>query len=130
MSSVEIIEGTTKYEQPVDGYDRTPGKGKGHLFVFNDQGELLKDIELGEGNMYHPGGIDYDGKYIWVPVAEYRPNSDSIIYKVNPETMETEEAFRVNDHIGGIVKDDNLEDFMESAGDRVNSMSGIKMVNS
>ena len=106
MSSVEIIEGTTKYEQPVDGYDRTPGNGKGHLFVFNDQGELLEDIELGEGNMYHPGGIDSDGESIWVPVAEYRPNSESIIYKVNPETLKVEEAFRVNDHIGGVVKND------------------------
>jgi hypothetical protein len=35
MSSVEIIESTTKYEQPRNGYDRTPGKGVGHLFVFN-----------------------------------------------------------------------------------------------
>ena len=32
--------------------------------------------------MYHPGGIDYDGRHIWVPVAEYRPNSRSIIYRV------------------------------------------------
>ena len=106
MSSVEIIERTTKYEQPVDGYDRIPGNGKGPYFVFNDQGELLEDIELGEGNMYHPGGIDSDGESIWVPVAEYRQNSESIIYKVNPETLKVEEAFRVNDHIGGVVKND------------------------
>ncbi|WP_428909736.1 DUF6454 family protein [Niallia sp. Krafla_26] len=109
MSSVEIIEGTTRYEQPIDGYDRSPGKGKGHLFVFNEQGELLEDIELGEGDMYHPGGIDYDGKFIWVPVAEYRPNSESIVYKVNAETLEVEEAFRADDHIGGIVKNDKSQ---------------------
>lgn len=106
MSSVEIIESTVKYEQPIDGYDRTPGKGVGHLFVFNQNGELLKDIQLGEGNMYHPGGIDFDGEFIWISVAEYRPNSESIIYKVDPETMESEEVFRVNDHIGGIVSDE------------------------
>jgi hypothetical protein len=106
MSSVEIIEKTVKYDQPRDGYDRTPGKGVGHLFIFNKEGKLLKDIELGEGIIYHPGGIAFDGKYIWVPVAEYRPNSHSIIYKVNYETMEVEEAFRVDDHIGGIVRDD------------------------
>lgn len=106
MSSVEIIENPTMYDQPRDGYDRAPGKGVGHLFVFNKQGKLLKDIQLGEGNIYHPGGIAFDGKSIWVPVAEYRPDSQSIVYKVNPETMKAEEAFRVNDHIGGMVRDD------------------------
>ena len=106
MSSVEIIESTVKYDQPIDDYDRTPGKGVGHLFVFNKNGELLKDIQLGEGNMYHPGGIDFDGEFIWISVAEYRPNSESIIYKVDPETIDSEEVFRVNDHIGGIVSDE------------------------
>jgi Family of unknown function (DUF6454) len=106
MSSVEIIEKPVKYDQPRDGYDRTPGKGVGHLFVFNKEGKLLKDIELGEGMIYHPGGIAFDGKYIWVPVAEYRPNSHSIIYKVNYETLKVEEAFRVNGHIGGMVRDE------------------------
>ncbi len=106
MSSVEITENTVKYDQPIDGYDRTPGKGVGHLFVFNHEGELLNDIQLGEGNMYHPGGIDFDGEFIWVSVAEYRPDSQSIIYKIDPETMEAEEVFRVNDHIGGIVSDE------------------------
>ena len=53
--------------------------------------------------MYHPGGIDYDGQHIWVPVAEYRPNSASVIYRVDPETLETVGVFRFKDHIGGIV---------------------------
>jgi hypothetical protein len=106
MSSVEIIEKPVKYDQPRDGYDRTPGKGVGHLFVFDKQGKLVKDIQLGEGIIYHPGGIAFDGKYIWVPVAEYRPNSHSIIYKVDPKTMKAEEVFRVNDHIGGLVHDE------------------------
>ena len=35
--------------------------------------------------MYHPGGIDYDGRHIWVSVAEYRPNSRSIVYRIDPE---------------------------------------------
>jgi hypothetical protein len=105
MSSVEIIEKPVKYDQPKDGYDRTPGKGIGHLFVFDKQGKLVKDIRLGEGIIYHPGGIAFDGKFIWVPVAEYRPNSHSIIYKVDPKTLKVEEVFRVNDHIGGLVHD-------------------------
>ena len=106
MSSVEIIEKPVKYDQPKDGFDRTPGKGVGHLFLFNKEGKLLKDLKLGEGDMYHPGGIAFDGTSIWVPVAEYRPNSKSIIYKVNPETMNAQEVFRTNDHIGGILRDE------------------------
>jgi hypothetical protein len=59
--------------------------------------------------MYHPGGIDYDGRDVWVPVAEYRPDSASIVYRVDPETMTPVEAFRVADHVGAIVHntDDN-----------------------
>jgi hypothetical protein len=105
LSSVELIENPMKYDHPHGRYDRTPGKGIGHLFVFDKQGKLLKDIHLGEGNIYHPGGIDYDGQNIWVPVAEYRPNSESIIYKVDPKTLKAEEVFRVHDHIGGLVHD-------------------------
>ncbi len=106
LSSVEIIEPTQKYPSPVDGYDRTPGKGVGHLFVMDRQGHLQKDIKLGEGDMYHPGGISYDGTNVWVPVAQYRPDSSAIIYKVNARSLRATEQFRVQDHIGGIVLDE------------------------
>ena len=68
-------------------------------------GKLLADVILGEGTIYHPGGIDYDGRDIWVPVAEYRPNSRSIVYRVDPQSMKATEVFRSADHIGGIVHD-------------------------
>ena len=42
---------------------------------------------------------------IWVPVAEYRPDSRSIVYKVDPRTMKATEVFRLADHIGAIVHD-------------------------
>ncbi|MET0530108.1 MAG: DUF6454 family protein [Microvirga sp.] len=105
VSSVEIKEPTKRFPQPVDGYDRDTGAGVGHLFKIDMKGNLIADITLGEGSIYHPGGIDYDGKYIWVPVAEYRPNSKSIVYRVDPETMKAEEMFRFADHVGGVVHD-------------------------
>lgn len=105
MSSVEIIERPVKYPAPVDGYDRTTGKGVGHLFVMTRDGKLLKDIVLGEDTMYHPGGIDYDGQHVWVPVGEYRPNSRSVVYKVDAESLAVQEAFRYDDHVGGVVRD-------------------------
>lgn len=105
VSSVEIKVRTKRYPKPVDGYDRDVGEGVGHLFKIDRQGNLIADLVLGEGPMYHPGGIDYDGRHIWVPVSEYRPNSRSIIYRVDPGTMKAEEVFRYGDSIGGIVHD-------------------------
>jgi hypothetical protein len=105
VSSVEIVKPTTRYPEPRDGYDRDTGEGKGHLFKIGAKGELLADLVLGEGAIYHPGGIDYDGESLWVPVAEYRPNSAAIVYRVDPKTMKATEVFRFRDHVGGIVRD-------------------------
>lgn len=105
MSTVEIVEPTVRYPAPVNGLDRSAGKGVGHVLVMTRQGALIRDIVLGEGDIYHPGGIDFDGTSVWVPVAEYRPNSRAIVYKLNPASLEATVAFRVNDHIGGVVRD-------------------------
>lgn len=105
LSSVEIIEPTVKYPEPRDGYDRSAGRGVGHVFVMTRDGRLLRDIVVGEGTVYHPGGIDYDGTSVWVPVAEYRPHSRSIVYTINPRTLEVTERFRYADHVGGVVRD-------------------------
>ena len=103
VSSVEVKQPPQRFAQVQKGFDRDTGAGVGHLFKFDNKGNLLADLPLGEGTIYHPGGIDFDGKFIWVPVAEYRPNSRSIIYRVDPKTMKATEVFRYNDHIGGIV---------------------------
>lgn len=105
FTSVEITKPTTKYDEPQGGYDRDTGEGRGHLFKVDSKGNLLEDVILGEGSIYHPGGIDFDGKAIFLPVAEYRPNSASIIYKVDPETMKPQKVFRYKDHLGGIIHD-------------------------
>jgi hypothetical protein len=106
LSSVEIIEPTRAFPAPIDGHDRTAGKGVGHLFVMDRQGRLQRDIVLGEGDRYHPGGIDFDGRDVWVPVAEYRPDSSALIYRVDATSLEVTKQFEVPDHIGGIVLDE------------------------
>ena len=103
VSSVDIRTPTKRYPQLQDGYDRDTGEGVGHLFKLDMKGNLLSDLTLGDGSVYHPGGIDFDGTVIWVPVAEYRPNSRAIIYRVDPATMKATEVVRYGDHIGGIV---------------------------
>ena len=86
-----------------DGFDRDTGKGIGHLFEATMDGRLVADVVLGEGTMYHPGGLDFDGRDIWVPVAEYRPDSRSIVYRVDPATRKAVEVFRFGDHLGGVA---------------------------
>jgi hypothetical protein len=109
VSSVEVKVPTKRYAAPVDGYDRDPGAGVGHLFTIDlrtgHAGTLLASATLGEGAMYHPGGIDFDGTSLWVPVAEYRPDSRSIVYKVDPATLAATAVLRVADHVGGVVVD-------------------------
>jgi len=110
LSAVEVIEPTQKYQPPgtiIDGTDRTPGKGIGHLIAFDAQGNLLADEHVAEADstIYHPGGLDYDGRDLWLAVAEYRPNKPSIIYRVDPVSLVPQQVLRSPDHIGGIVHD-------------------------
>jgi len=95
--------GDTFFVSSVEVRNRDTGEGTGHLFRIDNTGNLLTDLKLGEGPIYHPGGIDYDGTSIWVPVAEYRPDSRSIVYRVDPKTMKANEVLRFADHIGAIV---------------------------
>ena len=103
MSSVEVHEKTQRFPVAQGGFDRTPGVGVGHIFKMDMQGTLLARTEIGAGDVYHPGGIDYDGEVLWIPVAEYRPDSHSIIYSMHPDSLNPIERFRIQDHIGGIV---------------------------
>lgn len=104
VSSVEIRVPTKRSADRADGFDRDAGEGAGHLFKVTSDGALVQDLLLGEGTMYHPSGIDYDGTDIWVALAEYRPNSRSLVYRVNPMTMKGTEVFRFDDHLGGVVR--------------------------
>lgn len=92
LSSVEVI-------------NRAKGEGRGHLFEVGRDGKLRRSILLGEGAAYHPGGIDFDGERLWVSVAEYRPDSWSVVYRVDPVTLEVERVFDFADHVGALVCD-------------------------
>ena len=89
----------------VEVADRAQGRGTGHLFEVSTDGHLRRQIRLGEGPRYHPGGIDYDGRWLWVPVAEYRPDSRSVVYRVDPESLAVERVFEFPDHLGALVCD-------------------------
>jgi Family of unknown function (DUF6454) len=108
VSSVETLEAPVRNGVETDALydfsiDRSTGRGRGWLFEFAADGTLLGQLELTDGDMYHPGGIDYDGEWIWVPMAENRPNSRSRIYRVDPDRLEAELVLEEDDHIGGVV---------------------------
>ncbi len=102
LSSVEVLEAPTNVFDPTRS---TPGRGVGHMFVLDGKGELVRDITIGEGDMYHPGGIDFDGSNVWVPMGEYRPGANSMVLTVDPVTFAVSERFRVKDSIGWAISD-------------------------
>lgn len=106
LSSVEILEAPRPAADPAL---RGTGRGRGHVFVLDPQGALIHDVTLGENTMYHPGGIDFDGEHVWVSVAEYRAQGGSIVYTIDPVSFEVRERFRVDDHIGWIIRDPELD---------------------
>lgn len=102
LSSVELLESP---ERLPGGPGATAGRGIGHVFVLDAEGGLTRDIIVGDGDRYHPGGIDFDGTSVWVPVAEYRPRSSALVLSIDPGTLAATERLRIADHVGWIVAD-------------------------
>jgi len=81
-----------------------PAARKGRLFEFDaGTGKQLRAVEVQIGEMYHPGGIDVDEDAVWVPVAEYRPASRSVIQRRLKSSLELAGSFEVADHIGALA---------------------------
>ena len=93
------VEGDRLWVTWVDRKNKT-----GHLGEFDIvSGKLLRLVPVHQGERYHPGGIARDGDSLWLPVAEYRPNSSSVIQRRNKKTLELEAEFEVADHIGCVA---------------------------
>lgn len=103
LTSVKVNRWPQKYPAPVDGYDRDQGEGEGYLFKFDGTGKLVDSVRLGEGAVYHPGGIDFDGHQIWVPVCEYRPAGHSVLYSINPDNLEAKVVATLPDALGAVA---------------------------
>jgi Family of unknown function (DUF6454) len=105
------LKGVTYHVQGIDLDDQTlwvtsvdTNRRKGYLHEFAlDRGDLLRSVEVQDGERFHPGGISADASSIWMPVAEYRRDSTSVIQRRNKRTLEVEFQFIVHDHIGCIA---------------------------
>ena len=80
----------------------------GYLHEFDSTtGQLIREVRLQDGLRFHPGGIAGTGDALWIPIAEYRAKSTSIIQRRNKRTLAVEAQFAVDDHIGCIAVHDS-----------------------
>ena len=106
LSAVQIIEPTVKYPTPQGGYDRTPGKGVGHLFVMDKAGPPAKGHHPRRGRHVPPRRHrlrrhERLGPRRPVPARTAAPSSTAS----TPTTLDVHKQFEVKDHFGGIVMD-------------------------
>ena len=77
---------------------------KGVLAAFRgSDGTLLQRVEVQDGPRYHPGGLGRLADVLWLPVAEYRQGSTSVIQARSATTLEARSSFAVNDHVGAVA---------------------------
>jgi hypothetical protein len=75
------------------------------LQKFGLDGVQLSEGEVTDGARFHAGGISRTGAWLWVPVAEYRPNSSTRIERRSVRDLALAASFVVDDHIGAVAGD-------------------------
>lgn len=76
---------------------------RGLVMAVDGRGDLVERVPIGDGQCYHPGGMDFDGVALWIPCAEYRPDSTTTVYRMEPGGA-PERAFDVDDHVGALAR--------------------------
>lgn len=76
---------------------------QGLVMAVDSRGSLVERIPIGDSERYHPGGMDFDGTALWIPCAEYRPDSASTIYRLEPGCAPAA-VFDVDDHVGALAR--------------------------
>lgn len=76
----------------------------GHLLVLDQNGNLLKDVTMVDGDRDHAGGLSIYGDYAYLPLAVDSPNSSADILRIDLTTYQVKKLFTVNyDHVGGLI---------------------------
>jgi len=87
-----------------------PGSGTGEVLVVAADGEVVRRVDVTDGDCFHPGGFAVDSAGgragagspgCWVAVAEYRPRSTTTVMRLDAD-LATVESFRFDDHLGAI----------------------------
>lgn len=91
-----VVDGTSLWVTSVDRVAK-----KGYLFEYElATGKRLREAEVQQGSMFHPGGFDMDDDSLWIPVAEYKRDGHTVIQRRSKRTLEVISSFTVDDHIG------------------------------
>lgn len=77
-----------------------PRAARGFVLGFDADGTRTDTIDVTDGARIHPGacGLDADD-LLWVPVAEYRPASSTLVVTIAPDGTVTP-RFGFDDHLG------------------------------
>lgn len=76
----------------------------GFVLAVDGAGNLMHRAPVGDEVRFHPGGMDHDGAALWVASSEYRPRSTSVIERLVLDGSPPEPVFRVEDHVGAVVR--------------------------
>lgn len=94
-----------------------PARAAGELVVVAGDGEVLRRVEVTDGERFHPGGFALDGSGCWMAVAEYRPRSTTTVMGFDDD-LSLVESFPFDDHLGAICPLDDGTLFAVSWGSR------------
>lgn len=108
LADVHVLKGTLYHVQGI-ALDREhiwvtsvdAEKKRGYLHQFSRATyQFERRVDVTEGVAFHPGGFSVSGDSIWVPVAEYRPNSSAVLLELDKRTLKVKGRIKVADHLG------------------------------
>ena len=86
-----------------------PASARGEVVVVSADGEVLRRVDVTDGERLHPGGFTWDlpssatsgPPGCWIAVAEYRPRSTTTVMRLDADLVVVE-SFPFDDHLGAI----------------------------
>jgi hypothetical protein len=111
LADVQVLEGTLYHVQGialdnehiwVTSVDAE--KRRGYVHQFNRATyKFERQVDVTAGEAFHPGGLSVSGDSLWVPVAEYRPNSSAMLLELDKRTLTVKRKISVADHLGCVA---------------------------
>lgn len=96
-----VVSDTVLFVTAVDRLRR-----QGWLFqVHRASGRLMQAVELTEGLRIHPGGLSFDGRWLWIPNATYDPHGSTRILALSPQDLSVQHSFTVQHHVSLLAAD-------------------------
>lgn len=85
------------------------GRHVGYVFRYDRAtGTVVEQVELADGDQYHPGGMQRAGGRLWIPLAEYRPRSTAKVLSLDAESLQRTSEFTVDDHLGAVAATEKM----------------------